>query len=158
MLLGGLPLLAETPVWPPAAGLALVASVTALGALLFTPSLLPAATALYGAELVVLEHRGELALWLVPLLAVGLLLVYEAGELRHRLPAGSVIELAALRALTRRIAVTAALGLLASVAVVAAAGLSSRGGAAAAVVGGLAVAVAVLIVRMLAPTAQVGAD
>jgi hypothetical protein len=51
--------------------------------------------------------------------------------------------------------VTAALGLLGSAAVVAAASLSSRGGAAAAVVGGLAVAIAVLLVRMLAPTAQV---
>ena len=101
-----------------------------------------------------LVHRGELALWNIPLLAVGLLLVYEA-ELRHRLPSGSLIEAAPLRVLTRRITVTAALGLLGSVAVVAAAGLSSRGGAAAAVVGGLAVAVAVLLVRMLAPTAQV---
>jgi hypothetical protein len=47
---------------------------------------------------------------------------------------------------------TAALGLLGSAAVVAAAGLSLRGGPAALVVGGLAVAVAVLLVRILAST------
>ena len=153
-LLGGLPLLIEPELSPLEGGLALVASVTALAALIFAPLLLPPAMALYGAQLVVLVHGGELALWSIPLLAVGLLLVYEAGELRHRLPPGSLVEAAPLRALTRRIAVTAALGLLGSAAVVAAAGLSSRGGAAAAVLGGLAVAVAVLLVRMLAPTAQ----
>lgn len=152
-LLGGLPLLIEPELSPLEGGLALVASVTALVALIFAPLLLPPAIALYGAELVVLVHRGELALWNIPLLAVGLLLVFEAGELRHRLPPGSLIEAAPLRALTRRIAVTAALGLLGSAAVVTAASLSSRGGAAA--VGGLAVAVAVLLVRMLTPTAQV---
>ena len=153
-LLGGFPLLIEPELSPLEGGFALVASLTALVALIFAPLLLPPAIALYGAELVVLVHRGELALWNIPLLAVGLLLVYEAGELRHRLPPGSLIEAAPLRVLTRRIAVTAALGLLGSAAVVAAASLSSRGGAAAAV-GGLAVAVAVLLVRMLAPTAQV---
>ena len=138
---------------PPAGGLALVASVTALAAVIFSPLLLPPAIALFGAELVVLEHRGELALWSIPLFAVVSLLVYEAGELRHRLPAGSLIEAAPLRALARRISVAGALGLLGSAAVVAAAGLSSRGGAAAAVVGGLAVAVAALLVRALAPQA-----
>jgi hypothetical protein len=147
-----LPLLIEPELSPPAGGLALLASVTALAAVIVAPLLLPPALALYGAELVVLEHRGELALWTIPLLAVCLLLVYEAGELRHRLPPGSLVEAAPLRALARRMAVTAALGLLGSAAVVAAAGLSSRGGAAAAVVGGLAVAVAVLLVRTLAPT------
>ena len=145
-----MPLLVEPELSPPAGGLALVASVTALAAVIFSPLLLPPAIALFGAELVVLEHRGELALWSIPLFAVGLLLVYEAGELRHRLPAGSLIEAAPLRALARRISVAAALGLLGSAAVVAAAGLSSRGGAAAAVVGGLAVAVAALLVRSLA--------
>ena len=154
MLSGGLPLLVESQPSALAGALALVASVTALGALIVAPLLLPAAIALYGAELVVLEHRGEVAAWNVPLLAVALLLVYEAGELRHRLPTGSVIEPAALRALIRRIALTAALGLLGSVAVVAAAGLSSRGGATAAMVGGSAVSVTVLLVRMLAPAAQ----
>lgn len=156
-LLGGLPLLIEPELSPTLeGGLALVASATALGALIFAPLLLPPAISLYGAELVVLVHRGELALWNIPLLAVGLLVVYDAGELRHQLPPGSSIEAAPLRALTRRIALTGALGLLGSAAVVAAASLSTRGGAAAAVVGGLAVAVAVLLVRMLAPTAQVG--
>ena len=72
--------------------MALAASVAALEALVFTPLLLPPAVALLAAELVVSVHRGELALWSVPLLAVGLLLVYEAGELRHRLPPDSVIE------------------------------------------------------------------
>jgi len=114
--------------------------------------LLPPAVALYAAELVVSVRRGELALWTVPLLAVGLLLLYEAGELRYRLPPGTVIEAGPLRALTRRVALTAALGLLASASVVAAASLSSRGGAAAAVVGGLAVAAALLLVRILAAT------
>jgi hypothetical protein len=154
-LLGGLPLLIEPELSPLEGALALVASLTALVALIFAPLLLPPAVALYGAEFVLLVHRGELALWNIPLLAVGLLLVYEAGELRHRLPPGSLIEAAPLRVLTRRIAVTAALGLLGSAAVVAAASLSSRGGAAAAVVGGLGVAVAVLLVRMLAPTTHV---
>jgi hypothetical protein len=154
-LLGGLPLLIEPELSPLEGGLALVPSLTALVALIFAPLLLPPAIALYGAEFVLLVHRGELALWNIPLLAVGLLLVYEAGELRHRLPPGSLIEAAPLRVLTRQIAATAALGLLGSAAVVAAASLSSRGGAAAAVVGGLAVAVAVLLVRMLAPTAQI---
>ena len=128
------------------------ASVTVLAALIFAPLLLPPAVALYAAALVVSVHRGELALWNVPLLAVGLLLLYETGELRYRLPPGSVIEAGPLRALTRRVALTVALGLLASASVVAAASLSSRGGAAAAVVGGLAVAAALLFVRILAAT------
>jgi hypothetical protein len=114
--------------------------------------LLPPAVALYAAELVVSVHRGELALWTVPLLAVGLLPLYEAGELRYRLPPGAVIEAGPLLALTRRVALTAALGLLASASVVASASLSSRGGAAAAVVGGMAVAAALLLVRILAAT------
>jgi hypothetical protein len=133
-------------------GLALAASVTALMALIFAPLLLLPAVALYAAELVVSVHRGELALWTVPLLAVGLLLLHETGELRYRLPPGSVIETGPLRALTRRVALTAALGLLASASVVVAARLSSGGGAAAAVVGGLAVAAALLLVRILANT------
>jgi len=130
--------------------LALAASVAALEALIFAPLLLPLAVALLATELVVVVHRGELALWTVPLLAVGLLLFYEAGELRHRLPPDSVIESRPLRALAGRLALTAAMGLLASVTVLAAAGLTSRGGAAAAVIGGLSLAAAVLLVRMLA--------
>ena len=129
--------------------MALAASVTALAAVIFAPLLLPPAVALLAAELVVSVHRGVLALWSVPLLAVGLLLVYEAGDLRHRLPPDSVIEPGPLRALAGRLALTTAIGLLASVTVLAAAGISSRGGAAGAVVGGLAVAAAVLLVRML---------
>jgi hypothetical protein len=117
--------------------------------------LLAPAIALYGTELVVSVHRGELAVWNTPLLAVGLLLVYETGELRHRLPSGSVIEPGPLRALARRIAVTLALGLLAAVVVLGAASLSSRGGAAAGVVGGVCAAVAILILRTLAARAQV---
>jgi hypothetical protein len=136
-LLGGLPLLVERRFPPLEGGLALAASVAALEALLFAPLLLPPAVALYAAELVVSVHRGEL-------------LVYEAGELRHRLPPGSFVEAGALRALARRLALTAALGLLGSAGVVAAAALSSRGGAAAAVVGGLAVVAVLLLVRMLA--------
>ena len=131
-------------------GLALAAGVAMLEALIFAPLLLPLAVALLATELVVSVHRGELALWAVPLLAVGLLLVYEAAELRHRLPPGSVVESGPLRALAGRLALTAALGLLASVTVLAAASLSSRGGAASAVIGGLALAAAVLLVRMLA--------
>jgi hypothetical protein len=133
-------------------GLAFAASLIALEALTFAPLLLPLAVALYATELVVSVHRGELALWTVPLLAVGLLLLYETGEMRYRLPAGSLIEAGPLRALTRRLALTAALGLLASATVVAAASLSSRGGPAAAVVGGLAVAAALLLVRILTAT------
>lgn len=148
-LLGALPLLVEGRLRPLEGGLAFAASVTALEALLFVPWLLPPAVALYAAELVVLVHRGSLALWSVPLLAVGLLLVYEAGDVRYRLPPGAAIEAGPLRALTRRVALTAAIGLLASASVVAAAGVSSRGGAAA-VVGGLAVAAALLLVRSLA--------
>jgi hypothetical protein len=147
-----LPLLVERRFPPVEGGLALAASVTALGALSFAPLLLPPAVALYAAEVVVSVHRGELALPIVPLLAVGLLLVYEAGDLRYRLPQGSIIEAGPLRALTRRLALTAALGLLASAGVVAAASLSSRGGAAAAVVGGLAVIGALLLVRILTAT------
>jgi hypothetical protein len=135
---------------PPLEGaLALAASVVTLEALIFAPLLLPLAVALLATELVVSVHRGELALWTVPLLAVGLLLFYETGELRHRLPPDSVIESGPLRALAGRLALTAAIGLLASVTVLAAASLSSRGGAAAAVIGGLALAAAVLLVRML---------
>jgi hypothetical protein len=143
---------------PPLEGvLALAASVAALEALTFAPLLLPLAVALLATELVVSVHRGGLPLWTVPLLAVGLLLVYEAGELRHRLPPDSVIEPGPLRALAGRLALTAALGLLASVAVLAAASLTSRGGAAAAVIGGLAVAAAVLLVRMLGANGSFGA-
>jgi hypothetical protein len=150
--LGTLPLLIARGLPSLQGTLALAASITALVALILAPSLLPPAIALYGAELVVSVHRGELAVWSIPLLAAGLLLVYEAGELRHQLPSGSVIEPGAVRALTRRIGLTAALGLLGSAAVVAAASLSGRGGPAAAVVGGLAVAVAVFLVRILAAT------
>jgi hypothetical protein len=149
-VLAGLPLVVERA-FPPLEGpLALAAIVAALEALIFAPLLLPLAAALLATELVVSVHRGELALWSVPLLAVGLLLFYEAGELRHRLPPDAVIESRPLRALASRLALTAALGLLASVTVLAAASLSSRGGAAAAVIGGLALAAAVLLVRMLA--------
>jgi hypothetical protein len=149
-LLAGLPIVVEGA-FPPLEGvLALAASVAALEALLFAPLLLPAAVALLATELVVSVHRGGLALWTVPLLAIGLLLVYEAGELRHRLPPDSVVERGPLRALASRLALTAALGLLASGAVLAAGSLSSRGGAAAAVVGGLAATAAVLLVKMLA--------
>ena len=148
-LLAGLPLLVERAIFPLEGGLALVASVAAVEALILAPLLLPLAVALLGTELVVSVHRGGLATWTVPLLAVGLLLVYEAGELRHRLPPGSVIERGSLEALARRLALTAAIGLLASVTVLAASSLSSRGGAAAAVVGGLAAAAAVLLVGML---------
>ena len=137
--------------------MALAASVAALEALIFAPLLLPLAVALLATELVVAVHRGELALWTVPLLAVGLLLVYEAGELRHRLPPDSVIEPGPLRALAGRLALTAAIGLLASVTVLAAASLLSRGGAAAAVIGGLALAAAVLLVRMLDANGSFGA-
>jgi hypothetical protein len=108
--LGGLPLLISRGLPPLEGGLALAASITGLAALILTPSLLPPAIALYGAELVVSVHRSELAVWSIPLLAAGLLLVYEAGELRHQLPSGSVIEPGAVLALTRRIGLTAALG------------------------------------------------
>jgi hypothetical protein len=149
---GGLPLLIShgLPLLPGA--LALAASIAAL---ILAPSLLPPAIGLYGAELVVSVHRGDLAVWSMPLLAACLLVVYEAGELRHQLPSGSVIEPGAVRALARRIALTAALGLLGSAAVVAAASLSGRGGPAAAVVGGLAAAVAVFLVRILAAATPV---
>ena len=143
-------MLAEGGLHPLERGLALAASVLALAALTLAPSLLPLAIAFYGPELVVSVHRGGVSIWTIPFVAVGLLLVYEAGELRHRLPTRSFIEARAVRALSWRIALTAALGLLGSAAVVGAAGLSSRGGAAAAVVGGLAVTVAVLLVRILA--------
>lgn len=150
-----MPLLIARGLTPLQGTLALAASISALLALILAPFLLPPAIALYGAELVVSVHRGELATWSIPLLAAGLLLVYEAGELRHQLPSGSVIQREAVRALTRRIGLTAGLGLLGSGAVVAAAGLSGRGGPAATVVGGLAVAVAVFLVRILADTRQV---
>ena len=130
--------------------MALAAIVAALEALIFAPLLLPLAAALLATELVVSVHRGELALWSVPLLAVGLLLFYEAGDLRHRLPPDGVVESGPLRALAARLALTAAIGLLAAATVLAAASLSSRGGAAAAVIGGFALAAAVLLVRMLA--------
>ena len=144
--------------FPPLEGvLALAASVAVVEALIFAPLLVPLAVALLAAELVVSVHRGALALWNVPLLAVGLLLVYEAGELRHRLPPDSVIEPGPLRTLAGRLALTAAIGMLASVTVLAAASLSSRGGPAAAVVGGLAVAAAVLLVRMLDANGSFGA-
>jgi hypothetical protein len=148
-LLASLPILVERAFPPLEGGLALAASLAALEAVIFAPLLLPPAVALLATELVVSVHRGALAIWSVPLLAVGLLLVYEAGELRHRLPLDSVIERGPLKALAGRLALTAAIGLLASVTVLAAASLSSRGGAAAAVVGGVAAAAAVLLVRML---------
>jgi hypothetical protein len=156
-LLAGLPMLVERAFPPLETGLALAASVTALEALIVAPLLLPAAVALLATELVVSVHRGELALWSVPLLAVALLLLYEAGELHHRLPPDSVIERGPLGALAVRLALTAAIGLLASITVLAAAGLSSRGGAAAAVVGGLAVSTAVLLVRTLGANGSLGA-
>lgn len=148
--MGALPLLIARGLPPLEGALALAATVTVVGALIVAPSPLPAAIALYGAELVVSVHRGELALWSIPLLAVCLLLVYEGGDLRHRLPPGSVVEPTAARALARRVALTTALGLLASAAVAGAAGLSVRSGPVVVVIGGLAVAVAVLIVKVLA--------
>jgi hypothetical protein len=155
-LLASLPMLVERAIPPLEGGLALAASVVALEAVTFAPLLLPPAVALLATELVVSVHRGELATWNVPLLAVGLLLVYEAGELRHRLPPESVIERGPLKVLAGRLLLTAAIGLLASVTVLAAASLSSRGGAAAAVVGGLAAAAGVLLVRMLGANHQLG--
>jgi hypothetical protein len=150
-------LIVERAFLPLEGGLALAAILATIEALTFAPLLLPLAVGLLATELVVSVHRGALALWTVPLLAVGLLLVYEAGDLRHRLPPDSVVESAPLRALAGRLALTAALGLLASVTVLATAGLSSRGGAAAAVIGGLALAAAVLLVRMLAANGSLAA-
>ena len=121
-----------------------------LEALLFAPLLLPLGVGLLGADLVVWVHRDVLPLWSVPLLAVGLVMLHEAGDLRYRLPAGSVVEGAPLRALARRVALTAVLCLVASAGAVAASGLPSRGGGAAAIVGGLAVAATFLLVRGLA--------
>jgi len=147
--LGGLPLLVARGLPPLQLTFALAASIALVAALVFAPSLLPPAIALYGAEIVVSVHRGRLSIWTIPLVAVALLVVYEAGELRHRLPSGSLVERGAVRALTWRIALTAGLGLLGSAAVVAASNLSGRGGPVAAVVGGLAVAAAVYLVRVL---------
>ncbi len=141
-----MPLLIESGVPPLEGTLALAAVITALTALAVLPSLLPFAIGLVALELVVSVHRAQLSLWSIPFLAVGLLLVYEAGDLRHRLPATAVIERRSSLALARRLALTAALGLLASVLVVAAANVSSRGGVAAAVVGGLAVLSTALLV------------
>ena len=138
-------------------GLALAASIAALEALIFAALLLPLAVALLATELVVSVHRGGLALWSVPLVAVCVLLVYEAGELRHRLPPDSFIESGPLRALAGRLALTAVIALLAAATVLAAASLSSRGGAAAPVIGGLALAAAVLLVRMLDANGSFGA-
>jgi hypothetical protein len=132
--------------------LALAASIAAF---ILSRSLLPLAIALYGAELVVSVHRGALTVWSIPLLAAGLLVVYEAAELRHQIPSGAVIEPGAVRSLTRRIGVTAALGLLGSAVVIAASGLAHPEGPLAAVVGGLAVAAAVLLVRILAAATPV---
>jgi hypothetical protein len=148
--LAGLPMLVEGAMPPLEGVLALAASVAVFEAVIFAPLLLPLAVGLLAAELVVSVHRGELALRSVPLLAVWLLLVYETGELRHRLPPDAVVEPPALRALARRLGLTAAIGLLASVTVLAAASLPSRGGSAAAIVGGVAAAAAVLLVRLLA--------
>jgi hypothetical protein len=131
--------------------LAVAASVAAVMGLTFASVLLPPAVALYAAELVVSVHRGALAVWSIPLFAVLLIFVYEAGDVRHQLPPSAVVELGPLRALVRRIALAAALGAVAAVAVLAAAGVSNRGGPAAAVVGGLFAAASVLLVRMLAP-------
>jgi len=137
---------------PPFLGtLALAASIAAL---ILAPSLVPPVIALYGAELVVSVHRGALSVWTIPLLAAGLLVVYEAGEFRHQLPSGSVVEPAAVRALMRRIGLTTGLGLLGSAVVIAAADLSHPGGPAAAIVGGLAAAVAIFLVRILAATTR----
>jgi hypothetical protein len=147
-----LPLVSSRGLPPLLGTLVLAASIAAL---ILVPSLLPPAIALYGAELVVSVHRGVLTVWSVPLLAGGLLVVYEAGELRHRLPSDSVVEAGAVRALTRRVGLTAALGLIGSAAVIGAASLSHPEGPAAAVVGGIAVAVAVLLVRILAATTRV---
>ena len=119
--------------------------------LTFAPALLPPAVGLYAAELVVSVHHGALAVWSVPLFAGVLIVVYEAGELRHRLPPNALVEARPLRALGHRIALTAALGAVAAVAVLGAASLSSRGGPTAAVVGGVFAAGAVLLVRILAP-------
>jgi hypothetical protein len=131
--------------------LALAASFTAFVGLTFASVFLPPAIALYAAELVVSVHRGALAVWSIPLLAIILIFVYEAGDVRHRLPPNAVVDPGPLRALGRRIALTAALGAVAAVVVVAAASVSSRGGPAAAVVGGLFATASVLLVRMLAP-------
>jgi hypothetical protein len=131
--------------------LALAASVTAFVGLTFASVLLPPAVALYAAELVVSVHRGALAVWSIPVFAVVLIFVYEAGDVRHQLPRSAVVEPRPLRALVRRVALTAALGAVAAVAVLAAASVSTRGGPVAAVVGGLFAAASVLLVRMLAP-------
>jgi hypothetical protein len=155
VLVGSLPVALEPELSSPEAVLALAASVTALIGLTVASVLLPPAIALYAAGLVLSVHRGELPVWSIPLATVGLILVYEAGELRHRLPPGAVMEPGPLRDLALRLALTAALGVLAAVTVLAAAGLSGRGGASAAIIGGLAAAVLVLLVRMLASTAQV---
>ena len=157
VVLAGLPLFVERAFPPLESGFALAASVAMLEALIFVPLLLPPAVALLATELILSVHRGELAVWTVPLLAVGLLLVYETGELRHRLPPDSVVERGPVKALARRLALTAAIGLLASGTVLAAASLSTRGGATAAVVGGLAAAAAVFLVGMLVANGSIGA-
>jgi hypothetical protein len=141
-----LPLLVEARLPPLAGALALAGAVAAVGALIVTPLLLAPAAGLYAVALVVIGHRGQLPLWTIPFLAVGLLLFHEAGDLRYRVPPGSTIDRGPLFALARRLALTAGLGLLASLVVVAAGSVASRGGVAAAVVGGVAVGGAALLV------------
>ena len=58
-LLAVLPLLVERAIPPLEGGLALVASIAALEALIFAPLLLPVAVGLLGAEIVVSVHRGD---------------------------------------------------------------------------------------------------
>lgn len=144
-LAAALPLLLGAHGHQLAVALALTGSVVALSALVFALILLPLATAVYAAEVVVAVHVAGLSVWAVPPLAALLLLLHGAAQLRERLSFSALVEWTAVVCWARRLAVTTALGLAASCIAVAAAQLPGRGGAESGIVGAVAVAVAVVL-------------
>jgi len=145
-----LPLLLGVDAVSPEGAASLAAVLIALDALAFAPRLLPVSIALFAAGFVFAIHRGELAEWSIAPLAAALLLLVESAELRHRLPTDCVVERNAVNAHVRQLALVAGAGLAASAVALAAAGLSSRGGAAAGIVGAAAIVAMLLLIRGLA--------
>lgn len=153
-----LPLLAEGDARSAAGLLALAASFVVAQALVLTPGVLPVALALYGAECVVAVEAAGASPWVVAPVGAALLLLAESAALRGRVPGEASVEREALRRAARQLGVTAALALAGAAAVTAANVLPARGGVAAGLVGGAAVAAALLLVARLARLGRTAAE
>jgi hypothetical protein len=113
-------------------------------------ALLPVTVFLYASELVVAHNDHSIPTWTIPLLAALLILLHDTADVHRDLPHDATIEPRAIRALIRRLALTAALAAVAATLALAAHETATGGGLTAAVVGVLAITTLLLLSLQLA--------